>query len=214
MQKEIHFKWGLLCRDKCFPIKELAKIYWVFVGSMDQESSQQLQMWFSEHFFAPKLAGLIVTPIVSATVEKNGPKKCLKNHIPFDFWDDSTLANQRAGKTIEKPLKELPWNQQYTYGSYFKLLERGERELPGNVYFWPPLVYSFLSYGYLFWDMSRHLRIVCTPHPTPPPPLNRKQATIIFGELASVLMLAEGNHYQTFGCHCSNSRRNSSYKFL
>ena len=26
-----------------------------FVGSMDQESSQQLQMWFSEHFFAPKL---------------------------------------------------------------------------------------------------------------------------------------------------------------
>ena len=27
-----------------------------FVGSMDRESSQQLQMWFSEHFFAPKLA--------------------------------------------------------------------------------------------------------------------------------------------------------------
>ena len=26
-----------------------------FVGSMDRESSQQLQMWFSEHFFAPKL---------------------------------------------------------------------------------------------------------------------------------------------------------------
>ena len=43
---------------------------------------------------------------------KYGAKKCLKNHIPFDFWDDSTLANQRAGKTIEKPLKDLPWNQQ------------------------------------------------------------------------------------------------------
>ena len=28
----------------------------IFVGSMDRESSQQLQMWFSEHFFAPKLA--------------------------------------------------------------------------------------------------------------------------------------------------------------
>ena len=40
------------------------------VGSMDQESSQQLQMWFSEHFFAPELAGLFVTPIVSATVEQ------------------------------------------------------------------------------------------------------------------------------------------------
>ena len=29
----------------------------------------------------------------------------------FDFRDDSTLANQGAGKTIEKPLKDLPWNQ-------------------------------------------------------------------------------------------------------
>ena len=46
---------------------------------------------------------------------KYGAKKCLKNHIPFDFWDDSTLANQGAGKTIEKPLKELPWNQQRKY---------------------------------------------------------------------------------------------------
>ena len=40
------------------------------VGSMNQLSSQQLQMWFSEHFFAPKLARLFVTPIVSATVEQ------------------------------------------------------------------------------------------------------------------------------------------------
>ena len=49
---------------------------------------------------------------------KNGAKKCLKNHIPFDFWDDSTSANQRAGKTIKKPLKELPWNQQIGFGMY------------------------------------------------------------------------------------------------
>ena len=82
------------------------------VGSMDQESSQQLQMWFSEHYFAPKLAGLIVTPTVSATVEQKWREKISENHIPVDFWDDSTLANQGAGKTIEKPLKELPWNQQ------------------------------------------------------------------------------------------------------
>ena len=40
------------------------------VGSMDQGSSQQLQMWFSEHFFTPKLAGLFVTPFVSATIEQ------------------------------------------------------------------------------------------------------------------------------------------------
>ena len=51
---------------------KLATMYEInsFVGSMDQESSQQLQMWFSGHFFAPKLAGLFVTPIVSATVEQ------------------------------------------------------------------------------------------------------------------------------------------------
>ena len=70
----------------------------------DRASSQQLQMWFSEHFFARKLAALFVMPIVSATytVDKYGAKKCLKNHIPFDFWDDSTLANQRAGKNNRK----------------------------------------------------------------------------------------------------------------
>ena len=39
----------------------------------------------SEHFFAPKLAGLIVTPIVSATVEQKWREKCLKSHIPIDF---------------------------------------------------------------------------------------------------------------------------------
>ena len=42
----------------------------VFVGSIDLESSQHLQMWFSEHLFAPKPAGLFVTPKVSATVEQ------------------------------------------------------------------------------------------------------------------------------------------------
>ena len=51
------------------------RMFHILVGSMDQESSQQLQMWFSEHFFAPKLAGLIVTPIVSATVEQKWREK-------------------------------------------------------------------------------------------------------------------------------------------
>ena len=71
-------------------------------------------MWFSEHFFAPKLAAQFVTPIVSATVEQIWREKMSENHIPFDFSDDSTFAKQGAGKTIEKPLKELPWNQQVT----------------------------------------------------------------------------------------------------
>ena len=42
---------------------------------MDRESSQQLQMWFSEHFFAPKLAAWFVKPIVSATVEQKWREK-------------------------------------------------------------------------------------------------------------------------------------------
>ena len=45
---------------------------------------------------------------------KNGAIKCPKNHVRFNLGDDSTLANQKTGKTIEKTLKELPWNQQYT----------------------------------------------------------------------------------------------------
>ena len=45
----------------------------------------------------------------------NMARKMSENHIPFDFWDDSTLANQGAGKTIEKPLKELPWNQWWIF---------------------------------------------------------------------------------------------------
>ena len=39
---------------------------------------------------------------------------------------DSTLANQSTGKTIEKPLKELPWNQQY-----------GTSHTTGITEFWP-----------------------------------------------------------------------------
>ena len=39
---------------------------------------------------------------------KYGTKKCPRNHFRFDFWNDSTLANQKTEKkTIEKPLKEL-----------------------------------------------------------------------------------------------------------
>ena len=46
-------------------------------------------------------------------------EKCPKKHIPFDFWNDSTLANQGTLKTIEKSLKELPWNQQPTPSTTF-----------------------------------------------------------------------------------------------
>ena len=42
---------------------------------MDRESSQQLQMWFSEHFFAPKRAAQFAKPIVFATVEQKWREK-------------------------------------------------------------------------------------------------------------------------------------------
>ena len=32
-------------------------------------------MWFSEHFFTPKLAAKFIMPIVSATVEQIWPEK-------------------------------------------------------------------------------------------------------------------------------------------
>ena len=88
------------------------------VGSTDRASSQQLQMWFSEHFSRQNLLRGLSRLLFLLQWNKYGVKKCLKNHIPFDFWDDSTLANQGAGKTIEKPLKELPWNQQVSVQKY------------------------------------------------------------------------------------------------
>ena len=86
-----------------------------YVGSTDRASSQQLQMWFSEHFSRQNLLRSLSRLLFLPRWNKYGAKKCMKNHIPFDFWDDSTLANQKAGKTIEKPLKELPSNQQIAY---------------------------------------------------------------------------------------------------
>ena len=55
-------------------------------------------MWFSEHFFGPKLAAWFVTPIVSATVEQIWREKMSEK--PHSI-DDSTLANQEVEKTIE-----------------------------------------------------------------------------------------------------------------
>ena len=38
---------------------------------------------------------------------KYGAKKCPENHVRFDF------SQSENRKTIEQPLKELPWNQQF-----------------------------------------------------------------------------------------------------
>ena len=81
---------------------------------MHRASSQQLQIWFSERFSRQNLLHSLSRLLFLLRWDKYGAKKCLKSRIPFDFWDDSTSANQGAGKTIEKPFKELPWNQQFS----------------------------------------------------------------------------------------------------
>ena len=57
--------------------------------------------------------------VIPSDHQETWREKMSENHIPFDFCDDSTLANQGVGKTIEKPLKELPWNQQYRLSDNF-----------------------------------------------------------------------------------------------
>ena len=56
-----------------------------FVGSTDRTSSQQLQIWFSGHFFAPKLTAQFVTPIVSARVKQIWREKMSEKPHSFDF---------------------------------------------------------------------------------------------------------------------------------
>ena len=53
---------------------------------------------------------------------KYGAKKCLKNHIPFNFWDDSTLANQGTGKTTESLRRSFHGTNKAGLSSYFRLL--------------------------------------------------------------------------------------------
>ena len=83
---------------------------------MDQESSQQLQMWFSEHFFAPKLAVLFVTPIVFATVEQIWREKMSeKPHSIrllrwFNFSQSGNRKNNRKtfeGASVEPTIRFL-----------------------------------------------------------------------------------------------------------
>ena len=64
---------------------------------------------------------------------KYGAKNVKKN-VGFHFRDDSTLANQKARKTIEKPSKGLLWNQKMS-NSYFKNLLNG------------PKTWHFINFG-------------------------------------------------------------------
>ena len=76
-------------------------------------------MWFSEHFFAPKLAGLIVTPIVSATVEQKWREKMSEKPHSILHLRRFNFSQSGSRKTVEKPLKELPWNQQISNFTFY-----------------------------------------------------------------------------------------------
>ena len=76
------------------------------VGSMDQEPSQQPQMWFSEHFFAPKLVWLFVTPIVSSTVEQIWREKVSEEPYSIRLlrWFNFSQSGSRENNT---PLRKI-----------------------------------------------------------------------------------------------------------
>ena len=89
--------------------KESAMAILLVQGPSIIPAASNVVFWTS---FLAKSCCVVCHAYCSAMVEQIWREKCLKNHIPFDFWDDLSLTNQGAGKTIEKPLKELPWNQQ------------------------------------------------------------------------------------------------------
>ena len=55
------------------------------VASKDRASSHQLEMWFSEHFSRQNFLRSLSCLLFLLWWNKYGAKKCLKNHIPFDF---------------------------------------------------------------------------------------------------------------------------------
>ena len=71
-------------------------------------------MWSSEHFFAPKPAAQFVKPIVFVMVEQIWREKMSEkpHSIRLLRWFNFSQSGSR--KTIEKALKELPWNQQHS----------------------------------------------------------------------------------------------------
>ena len=85
-----------------------------FVGSMYQESSQQLRTWFSEHFSLQNLLRSLALILFllqrSMSATDMAPKMSKKpRSIRLLRWLDFSQSENKR-KTIEKPLKELPWN--------------------------------------------------------------------------------------------------------
>ena len=67
-------------------------------------------------------------PLLLLRWNKYGAKKM--SGKPHSIRLDSTLANQGAGKTIEKPLKELRWNQPIVKAGVILDVGVGTRDQP------------------------------------------------------------------------------------
>ena len=91
-----------LCSNQIwtYSCKDLAT---VFIGFIDRQSSQQLLNVVSWTFFSRKTCCIVSLSRLLFLLRWNkyGAKKCLTKLNPFEFWDDSTLANQGAGKAFE-----------------------------------------------------------------------------------------------------------------
>ena len=97
----LFFQYELsFCFDQC-RTNNLFRCY--VAGSTDQESSQQLRTWFSEHFFAPKLVAWFALSLVRFLLQryKYGAKKCPKNHVRFDFEFSQSENRKNNRKTFE-----------------------------------------------------------------------------------------------------------------
>ena len=93
------------------------------VGSSDRASSQQFQMWFSEHIFAPKLAALFVTPIVSATVEQIRRGKMSEK--PHSIWvlrwfNFSQSGSRKNNRKVFEGASMEPTNSLYRWMTKFQ----------------------------------------------------------------------------------------------
>ena len=61
---------------------------------MDQESSQQLRTWLSEHFSRQNLLRSLSLVLFLLQRYKYGVKKCPENHVRFDFNQSENKKKQ------------------------------------------------------------------------------------------------------------------------
>ena len=90
-----NLKVGIFFSDTLY-IKQISRPN--IVGSTDQAPLSSFKCGFLNIFSRQNMLRNLSRLLDLLRWNKYGAKKCLKNHIPFDFWDNSTLANQGAEK--------------------------------------------------------------------------------------------------------------------